>query len=62
MNFINPEIESYCLKFSSKENKILKKLYRETHHNTKKKSSTYQETCQHIETHVRILRNNDDVL
>ena len=32
MNFINQEIESYCLKFSSKENKILKKLYRETHH------------------------------
>ena len=32
MNFINQEIESYCLKFSSKENKILKKLYRETQH------------------------------
>ena len=32
MNFINPKIESYCLKFSSKENKILKKLYRETYH------------------------------
>jgi len=32
MNFINSEIENYCLKFSSKENKLLKKLSRETYH------------------------------
>jgi len=32
MNFINSEIENYCLKFSSKENKLLKKLSRETNH------------------------------
>ena len=32
MNFINSEIEKYCLEFSSKESKLLKKLSRETHH------------------------------
>ncbi len=32
MNFIDPEIEEYCLKFSSKENKVLRKLTRETYH------------------------------
>jgi len=32
MHFINSEIEEYCLKFSSKEHKLLKKLSRETHH------------------------------
>lgn len=32
MNFINSEIENYCLQFSTKENKLLKKLSRETYH------------------------------
>ncbi len=32
MNFINSKIENYCLKFSSKENKLLKKISRETYH------------------------------
>jgi len=32
MNFINSKIEEYCLNFSSKENKLLKNLSRETYH------------------------------
>ena len=32
MNFINSKIEEYCLSFSSKENKLLKNLSRETYH------------------------------
>ena len=32
MNFINSDIEKYCLKFSSKETKLLQKLTRETYH------------------------------
>jgi predicted O-methyltransferase YrrM len=32
MNFINSEIEDYCLNFSSKETKLLQKLSRETYH------------------------------
>ena len=32
MNFINSEIEKYCLEFSSKENQLLQKLSRETYH------------------------------
>ena len=32
MNFINSEIEKYCLKYSSEESSILKNLSRETNH------------------------------
>ena len=32
MNFINSEIENYCLKFSTKETKLLQKLTRETNY------------------------------